>query len=127
MGNDVRDGDMNAPIDRMDREWKAMEDPEFIDRVGHELTDEDSHDAQEAAKTTESNSGGRRDSWMKARQDFRKSQRAAESLLEVASDVVRADPVTLLVWLLLFLLTGPIALIIWLAFLVLGRHDLAGI
>lgn len=53
--------------------------------------------------------------------------KAAGAFLEVASDVARADPVKLLIWLLLFLLTGPIALIIWIVILVCGRHDLAGI
>lgn len=106
---EIRDGDVNAPIERMNRERKAMEDPEFVERLGHELADEDSGDARDAVRKVEAG-------WAER-----------TGLLEVASDVVGADPVKLLVWLLLFLLTGPIALIIWLVFLVLGRHDLAGI
>merc|ERR1711988_1365877 len=47
---EVRDGDMNAPIDRMDRDWEAMEDPEIIERVGHELADEDSDDEEPVRK-----------------------------------------------------------------------------
>jgi hypothetical protein len=115
---EVRDGDMNAPIDRMDRDWEAMEDSDKIERVGHELADEDSDDAQEAVKKVESSSGEKSGSWM---------NKAAGAFLEVASDVARADPVKLLIWLLLFLLIGPIALIIWIVILVCGRHDLAGI
>jgi len=115
---EVRDGDMDASIDRMDRDWKAIENPEIIERVGHELADEDSDDAQEAVKKVESSSGEKDGSLM---------SKAAGAFLEVASDVARADPVKLLIWLLLFLLTGPIALIIWIVVLVCGRHDLAGI
>merc|ERR1711976_293382 len=115
---DVREGDMNTPIDRMDRDWEAMEDPDLIERVGHELADEDSDDAQEAGRKIELGSGEKSDSLM---------NKAAGAFLEVASGVARADPVKLLVWLLLFLLTGPIALIIWIVILVCGRHDLAGI
>merc|ERR1712187_731358 len=61
---DVRDGDMNAPIDRMDRDWEAMEDPEMIERVGHELADEDSDDAQEAVRKIESVSGEQSNGWV---------------------------------------------------------------
>merc|ERR1711879_943272 len=75
---DVRDGDMNAPIDRMDRDWEAMEDPDKIERVGHELADEDSDDTQEAVKKVESSSGEKGGSLM---------NKAAEAFLEVASDV----------------------------------------
>merc|ERR1712048_388844 len=109
---------MNAPIDRMDRDWEAMEDPDMVERVGHDLADEDSDDAQETVRKIESINGEQRESWM---------NKAAGSFLEGASDIAKADPVTLLIWLLLFLLTGPIALIIWIVILVCGRHDLAGI
>jgi len=115
---DIQDGDMNALIDHMDRDWEAMEDPEMIERVGHELADEDSDGAQDAGRKIESANGEQSDTLM---------NKAAGAFLEVASDVAKADPVKLLVWLLLFLLTGPIALIIWIVILVCGRHDLAGI
>merc|ERR1712232_1145164 len=53
---DVREGDINAPIERMDREWKAMKDPELLERVGHERADEDFEDAQEMIRKQESGS-----------------------------------------------------------------------
>jgi len=65
---EVRDGDMDALIDRMDRDWESMEDPEIIERVGHELADEDADDV-----AREENS----DSWM---------NQAAGAFLEVTSE-----------------------------------------
>merc|ERR1712187_917647 len=115
---DVRDGDMEAPIVRMDREWHVIGSPDFAETVGHELADEEAEDAQDAFKGAEATSINTADRWM---------NEAVGGCLEVGSDTINADPVKLLVWLLLFVLTGPIALIIWLVLLILARHDLTGI
>jgi len=53
---DVRDGDMDAPIARMDREREVIGNPDFAETVGHELADEETDDTQEAVKRAESKS-----------------------------------------------------------------------
>merc|ERR1712187_132391 len=82
---DVRDGDMDAPIARMDREWKAIGDPDFAETVGHELADEETEDAQEASKGAEAKSANTADRWVNM----------GGGLLEVGSDTINADPVKL--------------------------------